>query len=116
MDADPAFDPTRVMVNGHAIGLITKLVSELRADFREDLGAVEKRLTEKIDEQAGDIDELEEWRKADHDARSRRDGQWSVLRNVATFALRYDKLVLAATLALVGVLAAVLGVSVKVGP
>jgi hypothetical protein len=109
------YDPSRVMLNGAAIGLVTNLVNGMETRLREEIVASEKRLVRKLEDVNGDVDGLEEWRQSVEDAKQRRAGQWSVLTNAIAFVERHRALIISAALVSLPILARLLGIEISIG-
>lgn len=115
MTEEPAFDPSRVMLNGAAIALVASLTDGMEKRLREEIKGSERRLMDVIEAQGQDIDGLEEWRGEELRKRQRREGQWSVFRTGWEFVARHDRVILAAAVLMAPILASVFGVRIEIG-
>lgn len=108
-DQGTPYDPSRVMLNGAAIGLVTALTAGMEQRLMDELRASEKRLSGQLTVLTGDIDTLEAWREAQEKAKERRAGQWSVLHAIGSFLSRHGAVLLAGAIAALTAVVALLG-------
>jgi hypothetical protein len=133
------YNPREVLLNGHAIGLVTNLVDSVRADMR----AMEERITSKLDDRFESHDvlhdverveildfrrrsrerltDLEKWQveevNAEEVAKARRAGQLVVLTGTARVFQLYGRwIVIALAMGFGAVTAALGGLSIRFGP